>query len=168
MKNKISVLLPGSYDPMTVGHLDVIRRASEAYERVFAALLVNPEKKYLFSTENRIRIAEMSCAELENVEVVYSDGYTADLARELGCSLIIKGIRNEKDLEYEQGMARFNEDRAPGLKTEFLYADDGMEQISSTAVRELLLAGKLVEASKYLHRSVADALISGEIKYEND
>ena len=100
--------------------------------------------------------------------VVYSEGYTADLARELGCKLIIKGIRNEKDLQYEQGMAQFNEARVPGLKTEFLYAEDGMEQISSTAVRELLVEGKLDEATKYLHRSVADALISGEIKYEND
>ena len=168
MKNKISVLLPGSYDPMTVGHLDVIRRASEKYERVFAALLINPEKKYLFSKENRIKIAEMTCAELDNVKVVFSEGYTADLARDLGCSLIVKGIRNEKDLEYEQRMARFNEERVPGLKTEFLYAADGKEQISSTAVRELLLSGKSDEASKYLHRSVAQALISGEIKYEND
>ena len=168
MKNKIAVLLPGSYDPMTLGHLDVIKRASETYERVYAALLINPAKKYLFSREDRIKIAELSCAELENVTVVFSEGYTADLARDLGCSAIVKGIRNQKDLEYEQGMARFNEERVPGLKTEFLTAGEGFEQISSTLVRQLLLEGRLDEAGKYLHRSVASALISGEIKYEND
>ena len=167
MKIKKSVLLPGSYDPMTLGHLDVIRRAAEAYDKVFVGLLINPEKKYLFSVEDRIKIAELSCAELENVEVVFSEGYTADLAKDLGCSAIVKGIRNEKDLEYEQGMARFNEERVPGLKTEFMPAGEGFGNVSSTAVRELLLEGKLDEAAKYLHRSVIEALISGEIKYAN-
>ncbi len=167
MKSKISVLLPGSYDPMTLGHLDVIRRAAETYDKVFVALLINPEKKYLFSVEDRIKIAELSCAELKNVTVVFSEGYTADLARELGCSAIVKGIRDEKDLEYERSMARFNEERFPGLKTEFLTAGEGFEQVSSTLVRQLLLEGRLGEAGKYLHRSAHDALISGEIKYEN-
>lgn len=168
MNDKRSVLLPGSYDPMTLGHLDVVRRASEKYGRVFVALLINPEKKYLFSSENRIKIARLTCEELENVTVVYSEGYTADLAAELGCSIIVKGIRNESDLLYEQEMAAFNERRVPGLKTEFLPAGEGLDGVSSTLVRELLLENRLEEAGKYLHRSVISALISGELKYEND
>ena len=167
MKNKISVLLPGSYDPMTLGHLDVIRRAAEIYDKVFVGLLINPEKKYMFSDEDRIKIAELSCSEIENVKVVFSEGYTADLAKKLGCTAIVKGIRNEKDLEYERGMARFNEERVPGLKTEFMPASQEFRDVSSTSVRQLLLDGRLDEAKKYLHRSVANALISGEIKYAN-
>ena len=146
-------LLPGSYDPMTVGHLDVIKRASEAYERVFAALLVNPEKKDLFSTENRIRIAEMSCAELENVEVVYSDGYTADLARELGCSLIVKGICNEKDLEYERVQAEYNFSHG-GYETELYECSKDLESVSSTLARERIISG--TELSDILPQAVIE------------
>ena len=166
--NKGYALLPGSYDPMTLGHLDVVRRASGIFERVFVALLINPQKKYTFSKEDRIKIATLTCAELSNVTVVYSDGYTADLASELGCSVIVKGIRNSADFEYEVPMAHSNSERVKGLETMFLPAKDELCDVSSTLVRELLSKGALAEAGKYLHSSVTSALISGEITYEID
>ncbi len=168
MMNKGFALLPGSYDPMTLGHLDVVRRAAAVFEKVFVALLINPEKKYLFSKGDRIKIAEMTCSELDNVAVVYSEGYTADLAAELGCSVIVKGVRNAEDLEYERKMARFNARRVPGLETLFLPAEEEMCEVSSTLVRTLLLGGETAEAKKYLHESVANAIGSGEIKYEEN
>ncbi len=167
MMNKGYVMLPGSYDPMTLGHLDVVRRASGIFERVFVALLVNPEKKYMFSVQDRIKIARLSCEGLDNVTVVYSEGYTADLAAELGCCALVKGIRNSTDFEYEENMARFNAERTVGLETLFLPAKNGLSDVSSTLVRRLIAEGNTAEAGKYLHRSVVSALISGEITYEN-
>ena len=166
--NKGFALLPGSYDPMTLGHLDVVRRASGIFERVFVGLLINPEKKYTFSKEDRIKIATLTCAELSNVTVVYSDGYTADLALELGCSVIVKGIRNSADFEYEAPMAHLNAERVKGLETMFLPAKCEFCDVSSTLVRGLIAEGNVTEAEKYLHSSVTGALISGEITYEID
>ena len=106
MKKKYSIgIVPGSFDPITVGHVDVIRRAAELCEKVFVAVMINAEKKYMFTLDERREIAEAACENFQNVKVISSDGMLFELAKKLSAEVIIKGVRNEKDREYELSMA---------------------------------------------------------------
>ena len=95
----MSVILPGSYDPVTVGHLDIIRRAAEAHDEVYVVIFVNPEKTYTFSLDDRMRMLMLATDDYDNVLVSYSNGMVVDYMREHGIEKIIKGYRNEVDLE---------------------------------------------------------------------
>ena len=101
-KKDITVLLPGSYDPPTVGHLSLIERAASEYARVHAVAFVNPEKKYTFTHEERVEMLKRTCAHLPNVTVGYAEGLVIDYAKKHGATLLIKGYRNETDLAYER------------------------------------------------------------------
>ncbi len=137
MKKKYSIgIVPGSFDPITVGHVDVIRRAAELCEKVFVAVMINAEKKYMFTLDERREIAEAACENFQNVKVISSDGMLFELAKKLSAEVIIKGVRNEKDREYELSMARFNEEKYPTAKTLLLDADKSLSSVSSTLVRE--------------------------------
>jgi pantetheine-phosphate adenylyltransferase len=151
MKEKTSVILPGSYDPVTLGHLDVIRRASEKYESVYAVVFINSEKKYRFSLEDRVKMLILATEELDNVIVSYSLGYVVDYMREHGIEKIVKGYRNDSDLEYEREMARYNLCRG-GYETEFLLADEKYTHVSSTLARQALDEG--LDLSEILPRRV--------------
>lgn len=137
-KQKIAVI-PGSFDPITNGHIDVIRRATELYDKVFVAVMINGQKKYRFTLEEREAIARAALEGIERVEVISSRGWLWELARDLGACAIVKGYRNEADLEYEQKMAEFNKAHNPDAETVLLKASDGLEDLSSTVVREKML-----------------------------
>ena len=139
-------IVPGSFDPITRGHLSVIKRAADDYDKVYVAVMINSEKKYMFSIEERKQIAVACVKELDNVEVISSEGWLWELARDLGACAIIKGYRNDTDLAYEENMARFNEAHCPNAKTVLLKAEDGLINVSSTAVRALLDEGGVLEA----------------------
>ena len=134
-------IVPGSFDPMTVGHLDVIKRASEAFESVVVAVMINETKKYTFSMEERLRIAELTCKGLDNVKVISDCGMLTDLAKREGACAIVKGIRDAKDLKYEEEMARYNSSVAPDVRTVLLPCNEKLAHVSSTAVRERLARG---------------------------
>ena len=134
---KIAVV-PGSFDPMTKGHINIIERAATLFDKVFVAVMINDTKQYMFSAAERTKIAELSTEHLENVEVVFDDGMLADLALRLDACAIVKGIRDEKDYLYEFEMAQFNARRNPKSQTVFLPCDEGAREISSTAVRTRL------------------------------
>ena len=157
-KNKRIAIVPGSFDPITIGHIDILKRASNIYDKVYLALLINPDKEYLFDTETRIEIARLAISDIPNAEVVYSDGMLYALARELSCRAIIKGVRNETDFVYEMKMARYNKELAPEIETIFLPCDDKMAEISSTLVRSLISEGKENEAEKILPRGTIDII----------
>ena len=106
-KQRIAIV-PGSFDPITNGHIDIIRRAAELYDRVFVAVMINDQKKYRFTLEEREAIARAATEDMERVEVISSSGWLWELARDLGACAIVKGYRNETDLEYEKKMAEFN------------------------------------------------------------
>ncbi len=129
-------IVPGSFDPITVGHIDIIRRASEICETVYVAVMINAEKQYMFSLDERRDIAEVVCEAFLNVKVISSDGMLYALAKDLSAEVIIKGVRNEVDREYELKMARFNEEKYPAAKTLLLDADEALSSVSSTLVRE--------------------------------
>ena len=115
----MSVIVPGSYDPVTLGHLDIIRRASEMYDEVFVVVFINPEKEYSFSLSDRVSMLMLATAQLDNVLVSYSLGRVVDYMREHNIEKIIKGIRNESDLAYERVQEEYNLMHG-GYPTEYL------------------------------------------------
>ena len=135
-------LIPGSFDPMTVGHLDIVKRALALYDEVVVAVMVNAEKTYAHTMEQRVEMAQLTVAGLDRVRVVSSEGLLIDLFDELGADVIVKGIRNEKDRAYEEKMAEWNLSHNPRAVTVFLQAADDYEEINSTLVRELVRAGE--------------------------
>lgn len=138
------VILPGSYDPVTLGHLDIIRRASEMYDEVFVVVFINPEKEYSFSLSDRVSMLMLATAQLDNVLVSYSLGRVVDYMREHNIEKIIKGIRNESDLAYERVQEEYNLMHG-GYPTEYLYSDGALVGISSTLAREKLKNGESLE-----------------------
>lgn len=136
-----SVILPGSYDPVTLGHLDVIRRAAELYDEVYAVVFINPDKTYTFSLDDRVRMLILATDELENVIVSYSTRLVIDYMRDHGIEKIIKGYRNDADLEYEKKMAEWNK-KMGGYETELWPADKSLSHVSSTLAKEKLARGE--------------------------
>lgn len=135
-------IVPGSFDPMTLGHINIIERASLLFDKVFVAVMINSAKSYMFTAEQRTEIARRSLAHIDNVEVIFDDGMLADLALRLDACAIVKGIRDDKDYLYEFEMAQFNARRNPQAQTVFLPCDEGAREISSTAVRARLERGE--------------------------
>ena len=134
-------IIPGSFDPMTLGHKDIVERALKLFDRVIVAIMINPEKKGKFSFAERKKIAELTLAEFPQVTVLTADGYLADLAAALKAVAIVKGVRNAEDFEYEQNMAIFNHDRNPIAETIYLPSYGKISDISSTYARSLIDSG---------------------------
>ena len=137
----MSVILPGSYDPVTLGHLDVIRRAAAEYDEVYVVIFTNPDKKYTFSLEDRVKMLILATEEFDNVIVSYSLGLVINYMREHGIEKIIKGYRNEADLEYEKKQAEWNL-KMGGYETLLWLSREKYSEISSTAAREAIKRGK--------------------------
>lgn len=134
-KRERIALVPGSFDPFTVGHRDVVLKAAAVFDRVVVAVMINDQKKYMFSSEQRVEIARMSLADIPNVKVIYDSGMLVELFDRLGASAIVKGIRNAEDLAYENKMAKYNSEQNPRAVTVYVPAEDGHAAVSSTAVR---------------------------------
>ena len=138
MKEKRIAIVPGSFDPITFGHIDIVKRALESFDKVYLAVMINPSKNYMFTLEERKAIANVALKDLENVEVISSDGMLWELALSLNACAIVKGYRNDIDLEYERKMAEFNEAHNPKAKTVLLKANEELQELSSTKVREFI------------------------------
>ena len=144
--NKTTVaLLPGSYDPVTVGHVDVIQRAARVFDRVVVAVMNNDSKSYLYDMSARAKMVELACAQLPGVQVVTSEGLLIDLFDRVGADVIVKGIRNEADVAYEQEQALWNRRHNERAETLYLPADPRYGEISSTLVRERLGEGQSID-----------------------
>ncbi len=152
-KTSKAVILPGSYDPVTLGHVEMIKQAAERYEEVYAVIFTNPDKTYTFSLEDRVKMLMLATDELDNVLVSYSNGLVIDYMREHEIDLIIKGYRNDCDLEYENKQAEWNLYHG-GFETELVRSPAEFENISSTLARKLLAEGG--ELSGILPKKVID------------
>ena len=137
-----TAIIPGSFDPMTLGHKDVIQRSLKLFDRVVVAIMINPDKKGSFSFSERKKIAELTLADVPGATVITADGYLADLAAALKAVAIVKGVRNVEDFEYEQGMADFNHNRNSVTETVYLPSYGELKEISSTAVRSAIDNGE--------------------------
>lgn len=136
-------LIPGTFDPVTVGHLELVRYAADLFDEVVVCICVNPEKTHLFAETDRKEMLEKAVSSYSNVRVDVQHGMTADYAASIGAEYIVRGIRNGKDAEYELKMADFNWNYR-GIRTIFVPARAEIAEISSTAVREKLAKGEAV------------------------
>ena len=129
---------PGSFDPITVGHLDLAERAAAIFDRVILCVMVNGEKKHMFTLDERLELARAAAAHLPNVEAAACGGLLADFARERGACALVKGVRGGTDLDWEMQLAQINRDLLPQLDTVLLPARPEHLHISSTMAREML------------------------------
>jgi pantetheine-phosphate adenylyltransferase len=140
-----AALCPGSFDPPTNGHVDVIERAARYFERVCVAVIANPSKSPLFSVDERTDLLENVLSHLRNIEVASFDGLLVDFARDRGLPVIVKGLRAVSDFEYELQMAQMNSTLLPGLDTVFISAKPEWAFLSSSLVKEVARFGGPVE-----------------------
>jgi pantetheine-phosphate adenylyltransferase len=129
---------PGSFDPVTNGHLDVIRRACALFDEVTVCVMVNHTKHYIFSPQERMDLIAASVADLDNVRVDSYDGLLMDYARAEGMDAVVKGLRSSQDFEFENTMDFYNKRIAPEIETVYLMAEHTYAHVSSSGVRELM------------------------------
>lgn len=134
-------IYPGSFDPVHLGHLDIIERASRVFDRVVVAVARNSEKEGLFTPAERIEMLEGAVGEMRKVEVDAFDGLTVEFAREKGARVLVKGLRAVVDFEYELKQASMNARLAPDLDTVFFMTSAPYYFLSSTLIREVARLG---------------------------
>lgn len=132
---------PGSFDPITVGHMDLIRRACGMFDKVVVAVLHNPAKSGCFSTEKRMEMIRTCCAGMPTVSVDSFDGLTVTYAHQIGACAMIRGLRAISDFEHEQVLAQINHRMMPEVETVFLACQPEHSIVSSSGVRELAAFG---------------------------
>lgn len=129
---------PGSFDPVTYGHLDIIERATGLFDHVVVAIAVNPAKTPLFSTEERLEMLRESIAGIPNVSATFFEGLLVEFAAAQGATAIVKGLRATTDFEYEFQMALMNKRLRPEMETVFLMARNEFSYLSSSVVKDLV------------------------------
>ena len=142
----VSVVCPGSFDPITNGHLDVVERAASRFDRVVVAVLVNPRKQGMFSVEERLDLIRETTAHLDNVEVAQFEGLLVDFCHANDIGLICKGLRAVSDFEYELQMAQMNQ-QIGDVETVFLSTSPEWSYLSSSLVKEVARWGGNVEGT---------------------
>lgn len=152
----IRALTPGTFDPITEGHLDVITRASQLVDEVIVAVAVSDKKKPLFSLEERCELVRQATAHLPNVRVEPFDGLLVDFARKMDAEILIKGLRAITDFEYEFQMTALNYQLDPGLETVFIMSPPQYMYLSSSIVREI--ASMHGELEQFVPPCVREAL----------
>ena len=140
-----SAIYPGSFDPITNGHVDIIERGLRVFDRIVIAVLKNPNKQPLFTTKERVRMIQDIFASKKEVEVRAFDGLLVDFARAQGTRVVIRGLRAISDFEYEFQMALMNRSLAPDIETFFMMPSVNYTFLSSNVVREVAGLGGSVE-----------------------
>jgi pantetheine-phosphate adenylyltransferase len=136
---KIAVF-PGSFDPITLGHFDIIKRGIPLFDKIIVAIGVNADKKYMFSLEDRKRFIEESFADEPSIEVIVYEGLTIDLCKKMKAKFILRGLRNPADFEFEKAIAHTNR-KLSKIETVFLLTAANTSYISSSIVRDVLRNG---------------------------
>ncbi len=136
-----TALYPGTFDPITNGHLDLIKRASKLFDKVIVAVAASAGKKPMFSIEERVVLAEQAVEEYTNVEVCGFSGLLVELAKQKNAQVLLRGLRAVSDFEYEFQLANMNRRLAPEVESLFLTPDEKYAFISSTLVREISTLG---------------------------
>ncbi|WP_333706129.1 pantetheine-phosphate adenylyltransferase [Vibrio hepatarius] len=150
------VIYPGTFDPITNGHLDIIERAASMFGEVVIAVAASPSKNTMFSLEERVELVEQVTGHLDNVSVQGFSGLMVDFAKEVKANILIRGLRTTVDFEYEFGLTSMYKKLLPSLESIFLTPSDEYAFLSSTIVREVAIHGGNVE--EFVPPSVAEAL----------
>ncbi|HYH69140.1 MAG TPA: pantetheine-phosphate adenylyltransferase [Urbifossiella sp.] len=160
MSNPLSpraAVYTGTFDPVHLGHLDLIARGSKLYDRLVVGVGINPEKTTLFSIEERVRLLEEVAAPFGNVEVKAFTGLAVQFVRGLGAGVMIRGLRTLSDMEYEFTMSLMNLNLDPGVETVFLMAKEEFSHVSSSLLRQIAALGG--DLSKFLPDPVKGPLV---------
>lgn len=145
-------LFPGSFDPLTLGHLDLIKRGSALFDQLAVAVMTNSSKHPLFSVDERVAQVKETVAGLSNVSVITSQGLTVDLMNQIGADYLLRGLRNNRDFEYEKDIAAMNQFLDDQVETVFLLADPKYQHLSSSLLKEVAMAGG--DISSYLPSNI--------------
>ena len=151
-----TIVYPGTFDPITNGHTDLVERASHLFDQVIVAVAVNPEKATAFPVEIRVNLAREVLARIPNVEVCSFDNLLVDFVRQRGAGVILRGLRAVSDFEYEFQLASMNRNLAPEIETMFLTPAEQYAYISSSLVREIASLGG--DVTHFVHKKVVTAL----------
>ena len=152
----ITAIYPGTFDPITNGHADLLQRALKRFDRVIIAVAGSTGKSTCFSLEERVSLAQTALAQLDHVEVVGFSGLLVKFAQDQGADVILRGLRAVSDFEYEFQLASMNRKLAPDVETMFLTPDEGYTFISSSLVREIASLGG--DVGPFVHSAVQAAL----------
>ena len=155
-------ICPGSFDPITKGHVDILERTSKLFDKVYAVVMVNPSKKPTFTTEERVDMIKKCTAHLDNVEAESYAGLIADYAKEKDACTLVKGLRAVTDFEYEFQQALTNKKLNPNLETLFMVTNQEYMYLSSTIVRQIAEFGGDIE--QFVPHEIKDELIKKMIK----
>lgn len=151
-----AAVYPGTFDPVTYGHLDIIERSSKLFDKVIVGVLYNSAKTPLFSTDERVNILKKATAGIRNVEVVSFEGLSVDFARKYHANVIVRGLRLITDFDYELQMAQTNRKMAPDVDTSFLFTSLQYSYLSSTTVKDVARFGG--DISQFVPAFVADEI----------
>ncbi len=154
---KITVVYPGTFDPITNGHSDLVYRGAQMFDRIILAIAHNPEKSPLFSMEERIELANSVLGKTGNIEVIGFSGLLIDFARECNATVILRGLRAVSDFEYEFQLALMNRKLDSSIETVFLTPSENHTFVSASLIKEIAHYGG--DISKFVHPSVYDALV---------
>ena len=153
----VSAMYPGTFDPVTLGHEDLVRRALRLFDKVVVAIAENPGKEPMFSVDERVALARATLADLDNVEVTGYSGLTVDFARENNLQVIVRGLRAVSDFEYEFQLASMNRHLTDEVETAFLTPTERFTFISSGLVREIASMGG--DVTDFVSPTVKEALL---------
>ncbi|HIT54814.1 TPA: pantetheine-phosphate adenylyltransferase [Candidatus Galligastranaerophilus intestinigallinarum] len=156
MKEEKIAIYPGSFDPVTKGHIDILERASKMFDKVIIAVLKNNNKKSLIPVEDRVNLIKEAIKEIKNTEVDSFDGLTVEYARKKGAKFLIRGLRAVSDFEYEMQLSQANMSIAPDIGTVFLITKPKYNFISSGIVKEVASYGE--DISKFAPNCVVEYL----------
>lgn len=164
-----TVICPGSFDPVTLGHLDIITRAARTFDKVIVAVFVNKDKTPCFTLEERMKLLEKALDGFENVEVVACEGLLAEYAKERNATAVVKGLRAVSDFEYEFQMALTNKMLNPELETIFFTSRAENMYLSSSIVKSVASFGGNIRnfVPECIHDEIRDRLCGGGNKNEN-
>lgn len=161
----LRAIYPGSFDPVTYGHLDVIRRSARLVDELIIGVLNNKAKSPLFSVEERVRMLEEVTSDIPNIRIIPFGGLLVDFARRVDAGMVIRGLRAITDFEYELQMAQTNHKLEPDLETAFLTTSLEYSYLSSTTVKEVAAFGG--DISQFVPESVADRITEKMKKKES-
>lgn len=159
----MTVIYPGSFDPVTYGHLDIIKRCSNKFDKVVVAVLNNQSKKNMFTIQERVDLLEDSLKKYDNVEVDTFSGLLVDYTKEKGCTTLIRGLRAVSDFEYEMQMALVNKKLVEDIETLFMVASGEYGYLSSSIVKEVASFGGDISCfvPKVVEKSLEDKIKGG-------
>lgn len=158
------VIYPGSFDPVTYGHIDIIDRCAHSFDKIIVSVLNNSSKKNMFSVEERISLLKKALEKYDNVEIDSFDGLLIDYVKNKNCSLIVRGLRAVSDFEYEMQMALVNKKLEENIETIYMVAQGKYSYLSSSIVKEVAMFGGDISCfvPKVVEKAIKEKINGGQ------